>query len=63
MTTKSPPKKHKPSAKSQSKRFTEKVRDLEAAGELSPTDAKEKFERAFKKIVPPKGSPRGPRSP
>lgn len=37
----------------QSERFRKAVRDLEAAGELSPTDA-EDFERALIKVVPAK---------
>ena len=61
MTAKKPPKRKPPHSKvpspkdaAQSKRFAEKVRELEAAGELSPTDAAEAFERAFKIVVPPK---------
>jgi guanylate kinase len=45
------PKKKKESQKDQSKRFLEKVQELEDAGELNPTEADEKFEKAMKKIL------------
>ena len=35
----------------QSKRFLEKVQELVDAGELSPTEADERFERAMAKIT------------
>ena len=38
----------------QSRRFMDLAHELEAAGELSPTDDGAKFENAFRKIVPPK---------
>lgn len=38
--------------KEQSERFRQKVRELEDAGELNPTDADERFEDAFRRIVP-----------
>ena len=37
----------------QAKRFAEAVRELTDAGELDPTEANEKFESAFKKMVKP----------
>jgi len=46
-----PRKKSKPDDEAQKKRFIEKAREI-GAGE-----SKEAFERAFKKIVPPKKSP------
>jgi len=45
-----PKKKKKESQKEQSERFLQKVRELEDAGELSPTEAEERFERAMRKI-------------
>jgi guanylate kinase len=50
------PKKKKESQKDQSKRFLEKVQELEDAGELNPTEAEEKFERAMEKIAPKRPS-------
>jgi len=38
----------------QSEKFVATVRELEAAGELSPTAAAGKFMRAFRKLVPAK---------
>lgn len=49
---KKPPAKRKPPA--QAERFLEAVRALEATGELSPEEAAERFEQAFKRIVPAK---------
>lgn len=45
-----------PGSEPQSDRFRRAIRELEDAGELSPTEADEKFERMFRKIVPSKGS-------
>lgn len=36
----------------QSKRFLDLASELEAAGDLSPTEAEAAFERAFKKVTP-----------
>jgi len=36
----------------QSKRFLDLASELEAAGDLSPTEGERAFERAFDKIVP-----------
>jgi hypothetical protein len=47
----------KPDDPEQAKRFAQTVRDLEAAGELNPTDADAKFERAFERMVPVKRVP------
>jgi hypothetical protein len=42
----------------QYKRFLEKVKELEDAGELSHTEADEAFERAIKRVIhPSEGSP------
>lgn len=41
----------------QAKRFAEAVRELEAAGDLSPTAAAD-FDKAFKKLVPAKTPPK-----
>lgn len=38
----------------QSKRFLDLASELEAAGELSPTEAGEAFERAMDKLLPAK---------
>lgn len=38
----------------QSRKFLETVRELEAAGELNPTDADRAFDRAFRQIVKPR---------
>jgi hypothetical protein len=38
----------------QSRRFLDLARELEDAGELSPDESGEKFERTFRKIVLPK---------
>jgi hypothetical protein len=38
----------------QSRRFLDLAAELEAAGELSPTDAGERFARAMDKVAPPK---------
>ena len=35
----------------QYKRFLEKVQELVDAGELSPTEAEEKFDRAIKRVL------------
>ena len=47
-----PPQKRapKPAQKPQSERFTEKIRELEAAGELSE-DAERTFEKAIKAVI------------
>lgn len=42
----------KPDDKKQSQRFLDKVQELVDAGELNPTEADEKFERAMSKIIP-----------
>lgn len=44
----------KPDDPEQAKRFAEAVRALEAAGDLSPTEADERFERLVEKALPPK---------
>ena len=41
----------KESQKEQSKRFLKKVQELTDAGELNPTEADEKFERAMDSIA------------
>lgn len=41
----------------QAKRFAQTVRELEAAGELNPTEADAGFDAAFKKMVPEKRKP------
>ena len=48
-----PKKKIEESQAEQSKRFAKAVADLEAAGELNPTEADERFERAVGTILPP----------
>lgn len=48
MTKKKPPE----TEPEQSKRFRERVRELEAAGELSPTEADEAFERLVERALP-----------
>ena len=47
-----PKKKKQESQKEQSARFKKAVRDLVDAGELNPTEAEEKFERAVKRVLP-----------
>lgn len=49
-----PKKKNQESQEKQSERFRKAVVDLEAAGELNPTDADEKFERLMAKVMPKK---------
>ena len=49
-----PKKKHEETQEQQSKRFLKAVADLEAAGELNPTEADGRFEKAVGKILPPK---------
>jgi len=49
-----PKKKNVETQETQSKRFLKAVDDLEAAGELNPDEADEKFEKAVGKILPPK---------
>ncbi len=45
-------KKPKPESEDQQyRRFLEKVQELEDAGELSPTEADERFERAMKRVA------------
>jgi hypothetical protein len=46
--------KTKPDDPEQAKRFAQTVRELEAAGDLNPTDAEGAFDHAFRKIVPAK---------
>lgn len=41
----------------QSKRFLDLARELEAAGDLSPTEGNEAFERLVGKAAPPKRRP------
>ena len=48
-----PKKKTEKSQAEQSKRFAKAVADLEAAGELNPTEADERFDRAMQRILPP----------
>ena len=50
-------KKAKESQKEQSKRFLEKVQELVDDGELSPTEAEKRFERAMDKIARETDSP------
>lgn len=47
-----PKKKNEESPEDQFKRFQKAVKDMEDAGELSPTEANEMFERAIEKILP-----------
>ncbi|MFZ7092913.1 hypothetical protein [Primorskyibacter sp. 2E233] len=42
----------------QYKRFLEKVKELEDAGELNPTEADESFERAMQRMICPNGKRR-----
>lgn len=51
MTTKKPPPQDEDPE--QSKRFLDLARELEAAGELDPTEAGETFDRAFRTIAKP----------
>ena len=46
-----PKKKKQESQKNQSERFLRNVRELEDAGELNPTEADEKFERAITRVL------------
>jgi len=43
-----------PETEPQIERFRKAVRDIEAGGELSPTEADERFEKALRRIVPAK---------
>lgn len=52
MTTKKP--KPKDEDEAQSQRFLDLAKELEAAGELSPTDDGAALERLFEKAAPPK---------
>ena len=52
-----PKKKKEMSQAEQSERFKKAARDLKDAGELNPTEAGERFERAVQKIVPPADKP------
>lgn len=64
MTTKGKTPKIPPprSQKEQSERFLAAVRELEDAGELSPTEAAERFGQAIERLVPAKPvGPDGPR--
>lgn len=56
-----PKKKAAESQGEQSERFRKAVRDLIDAGELSPTEADERFERTLAKAAPPRslGKPPG----
>lgn len=59
MAAKQPPKKRRKPAETQadqSERFKATARELEAAGELNLAESEKRFERAVKKIVPPKTS-------
>lgn len=49
----------KESDQEQYQRFLEKVQELEDAGELSPTEADERFERALGRVLPKVGSEKG----
>ena len=46
-----PKKKNELSQKEQSKRFLDAVQELVDAGELNPTEADERFERAMEQIA------------
>lgn len=46
--------KTKPDDPEQAKRFAQTVRELEAAGDLNPTDADEAFERLVRVAIPPR---------
>lgn len=48
-----PPKKEKESPEKQFERFQKAVQELVDAGELSPTEADERFDRALARITPP----------
>lgn len=48
-----PKKKNAESPEEQFKRFQRAIKDMEDAGELNPTEADERFERAVEKILPP----------
>lgn len=52
-----PKKKARESQKSQSKKFDAEVQRLIDAGELSPTDADEQFEKALRALIPPTRKP------
>lgn len=59
-TPKPPP---KPDDEEQSKRFLDLASELEAAGELNPTDGTTAFERVLRKAAPPRtptATKRGP---
>jgi len=56
MTKKLPPK----DDPSQSARFIQKAKELEAAGELKVTEAAKDFDAAFRKMVPAKRPPPKP---
>ncbi len=55
-------KKRRLSQKVQSSRFLKTVAELEAAGELNPTDAAASFDRTFRQIVPAKTQGSGPKT-
>ena len=48
-----PKKKNDEPQEKQSKRFLKAVADLEAAGELNPDEADERFKKAVERILPP----------
>jgi polyhydroxyalkanoate synthesis regulator phasin len=47
------------SQEEQSERFRKLAQDMVDAGELNPTEAEEKFDRAMSKISPPTTPPNG----
>lgn len=49
--------KDKESSEEQAKRFAKQVQDMIDAGELSPTEAEERFDRAMKEIARSNYSP------
>ena len=52
-----PKKKNEESQKQQSERFEKAVQDMIDAGELNPTEADDRFDRAMKKIAAIDNSP------
>lgn len=55
-----PKRKSELSQKEQSKRFRDAVQELMDAGELSPTEADERFEKAMRNIASQPPKPVGP---
>lgn len=53
---KKPPKPQPVEDPDQSRRFLKLVADLEAAGEIDPTEADAAFERLVGKVIPPKSA-------